>query len=174
MLRFCCLIHGSTMYRRKAALQVDGYDERLGVGQDYDFWLRLSEISNMASLSDVLYQYRQHDRMVSAQREDEQSDNARRARVRAIERRLTLGWKRVPLRQGTAHFRAFDRRELARRYVCWSAGARETGQRTALQFLLIALLLDPTTPDVWSYLVGILARKAGLMGWTSEGGCGLA
>lgn len=164
LLGYCCLIHGSTMYRRQAIQEWDGYDPVMHTGQDYDLWLRVSETWDLACLSDVLYVYRLHKGMASVTRPEEQTGNAERGRARAIQRRLSyaqwalgLGRDSIPPR-----LRAMGRRKIAQRYVRWSAGARQLSRRLALQFLGIALLLDPITPDVWAYMCDILARKTGL------------
>jgi hypothetical protein len=84
------------------------------------------------------------------------------AQQAATQRRLAQGWERL----GWSRLRApqwmkdAGRRRLAQRYTWWSAGARQIDRRLALKFLFIALLLDPTTPDAWSYVRSVLAHKA--------------
>jgi glycosyltransferase involved in cell wall biosynthesis len=164
LLKYCCLVHGSTMIRPHAVKEVGGYDDAMRTGQDYDLWLRMSETWDMACLPQVRYQYRWHGDMVSVGRKEEQAAHADQARVRAVNRRKTYAtaiWGRkrgdVPPR-----LRAMSRRELARRYTWWSAGARAMDRRAALWFLLVALIADPSTPEIWSYVRGILGRKLGL------------
>lgn len=161
LLRYCCLIHGSTMYRHVAALQMGNYDSKMRTGQDYDFWLRLSEMWDMACLPETLYRYRWHENMASRERRVEQENNAEIARARALQRRLTYGWRRLGLSRALTPgwVQTMDRRRLAQRYVWWSAGAREHSRSLALRFLIIAFLLDPTTPEIWRYVAGIVGRK---------------
>jgi hypothetical protein len=52
---FC---HGSMVLRRDATLRVGGYDESFRFAQDYDLWLRLSRVADLANLPEVLYHYR--------------------------------------------------------------------------------------------------------------------
>jgi len=52
---FC---HGSVMFTADAVKKVGGYNEGFRVTQDYDLWLRLAEVSKIANLPDVLYQFR--------------------------------------------------------------------------------------------------------------------
>lgn len=163
MLRFCCLIHGSTMFRRSAALNHGGYNIQMRTGQDYDFWLRISENWDMVSLPHSLYCYRRHDGMASQERQAEQTRNANASCICAIERRLAYGWGRLGLsRRIFSPLDSVDRSRLAQRYVWWSAGSRETSRKIALQFLLISLLLDPLSSELRSYVRGILSRKIGL------------
>jgi glycosyltransferase involved in cell wall biosynthesis len=164
LLRHCCLIHGSTMYRRRAIQELGGYDTAMRTGQDYDLWLRMAETWDLVCLPDVLYIFRRHEGAVSVRREEEQMRNSEIGRTRAIQRRVSFAGLALGLGRGriSTRLRAMSRRQLAQRYTWWSAGTRQRSRRLALQFLLIALLFDPTTPDIWSYVGGILARKIGL------------
>jgi glycosyltransferase involved in cell wall biosynthesis len=161
LLRHCCLIHGSTMYRRCAVEELGGYSIAMRTGQDYDLWLRMSETWDLVCLPDVLYVFRRHKDTTSLRCEEQQMRNAENGLAQAIERRL--GYARLALGLGCdnvpARLCAMSRRQLAQRYAWWSAGARELSKKLALRFLLIALLFDPTAPDIWSYIRGILARK---------------
>jgi glycosyltransferase involved in cell wall biosynthesis len=47
-------VHSSVMMRRALVQGVGGYDERLLVAQDYDLWMRLSRITRLANLPEVL------------------------------------------------------------------------------------------------------------------------
>lgn len=51
---FC---HGSMLLERAAVLEAGAYDEALPRAQDYDLWLRLSRLRDLANLPDVLYRY---------------------------------------------------------------------------------------------------------------------
>jgi glycosyltransferase involved in cell wall biosynthesis len=53
-------------FRRQAALAIGGYSaDLLTTGEDYDFWLRLSEGGRLANLPEVLIRYRVHDQNAS-------------------------------------------------------------------------------------------------------------
>jgi len=161
LLVYCCLVHGSALYRREAALEIGGYDAQLHTGQDYDFWLRMSEGWDLACLPEVLYEYRCHAGMVSRERHAEQARNADLARARAVRRRLDWAWLSLGIQPEGAplRLRQMSRRRLAARYVSWSAGARETSRGAALAFLLAAFAFCPVHPRLWAYVRGILARK---------------
>jgi glycosyltransferase involved in cell wall biosynthesis len=160
----CPLIHGSAAYRHQAFDEVGGYDVAMRTGQDYDFWLRVSEGWDLACLPEVLYTYRYHPEMASVGRREEQMHNAETSRTRAIRRRVL--YARLALGRGRSrlptHLAGLSRRGLAQRYVWWSAGSRATSRVLALRFLLLALLVDPSVPEARSYLRGILRRKVGL------------
>lgn len=57
------------LYRSNIAQQVGEYDVSLFLCEDYEYWLRIAEISKIKNLSDNLYLYRRHSKSLSAQRE---------------------------------------------------------------------------------------------------------
>jgi glycosyltransferase involved in cell wall biosynthesis len=160
LLRTCPLIHGSTAYRKLCFDDVSGYDTRMVTGQDYDFWLRISEIWDLECLPEVLYRYRQHEGMASVQYETEQSEFARSSLQHAVARRYGYFPKIWSRNSRMANMmRRKGRRWLARRYVWWAAGARPLGKVVAARFLLRAVILDPSTPEIWRFLRGVAGRK---------------
>jgi glycosyltransferase involved in cell wall biosynthesis len=164
LLWTCPLIHGSTMYRRRCVHEVGGYEAGMRTGQDYDLWLRISEVWDVACLPDILYAYRQHSEMASVTHSEEQKRHAQLGRARAIQRRIKYATWALGLGRSSLPTRlcGMRRRQLAQRYLWWSAGARELNRWLAFQFLAIALMFDPLAPEVWLYVRGIVARKAGL------------
>lgn len=161
LLRFCCLVHGSTMYRSQAIRDMGGYDEKMRTGQDYDLWLRMSEGWDIVCLPEVLYQYRKHAEMASIKQHNQQSENAKTSLQRAIERRLSNARLALPGGQASAPARLqeMDRRQLSQRYLWWSAGLREYGRVTAAKFLLASLAFDPFWLPPWKFLAGVLRRN---------------
>jgi hypothetical protein len=57
--------HGSVMIRSDVLARVGGYNENFPVAQDYEFWLRLAEVSEIANLADPLYKFRFNSESVS-------------------------------------------------------------------------------------------------------------
>jgi len=53
-------VHGSIMMRAEAARTVGGYRLEFATAEDYDLWLRLSEIGELANIPSVLYHLRIH------------------------------------------------------------------------------------------------------------------
>jgi glycosyltransferase involved in cell wall biosynthesis len=76
-------VHGSTMFRRDAALAIGGYREQFRCSQDYDFFWRLSEVGEAVNLSDALYHYRYSAVSISANKAAEQARAHRAARILA-------------------------------------------------------------------------------------------
>jgi len=158
--------HGTFMFRRTCLQELDGgyYNEAFPVAQDCDLLLRVSEHWDVTNVPEMLYAYRWHQQTITASRETAQFQYLHAAQQQAIARRLLYGWRRLsPRRKGLPKWVVnASRRWMAQRYAWWSAGARQASRNVAFQFLLVALLLDPTTPEIWSYVTGILARKTGL------------
>ena len=50
--------HGSTMYRNELIKNLDGYWKKHHTFDDWDMFLRMSEVGQLANLPEVLYQYR--------------------------------------------------------------------------------------------------------------------
>ncbi|MBF4603152.1 glycosyltransferase [Curtobacterium sp. VKM Ac-2884] len=65
LLRRNAFVHSSVMIRRGALELVGGYDERCNRMQDYDLWLRIARVGQIANIPDVLVAYRVHDGMHS-------------------------------------------------------------------------------------------------------------
>jgi len=60
------LTHPAIMMRRKAFDAVGGYDHRFNATEDYDLYLKLSEVGGLANLDEVLFHWRQHSESVNA------------------------------------------------------------------------------------------------------------
>jgi glycosyltransferase involved in cell wall biosynthesis len=80
-------VHGSTMFRREAALAVGGYREEFPVSEDYDFLWRLTEAGGAVSLHEVLYHYRFTTGSISARRAADQARVHRAAQTLGARRR---------------------------------------------------------------------------------------
>jgi len=57
--------HSSALFRKAAVCAVGGYRKRMRRSQDYDLWLRLSEVGHIGSTDRPLVRYRQHASQVS-------------------------------------------------------------------------------------------------------------
>jgi glycosyltransferase involved in cell wall biosynthesis len=58
-------IHGSIMMRKSIVDMVNGYRSEFRYAQDYDLWLRISEIASVGNLSERLYRLRIHQAGIS-------------------------------------------------------------------------------------------------------------
>jgi len=82
-----CIRHGSVVIRRSALDVVGLYDPGLEPSEDYDLWLRLSEVTRLANIPEALYLYRQHSNSESSKRRYAQMQNKAVALERAMSRR---------------------------------------------------------------------------------------
>jgi GT2 family glycosyltransferase len=81
------LPHPAAMIRRDLLLKVGGYRTQFRVAQDYDLWLRLSEVGRLANLAEPLLKYRIHADSISTNRQQEQRAAVRQALEEACQRR---------------------------------------------------------------------------------------
>jgi glycosyltransferase involved in cell wall biosynthesis len=77
---FC---HGAVVYRLHLAESINGYRGRFACSQDYDFFWRLSEVTRVRNLAQVLYHYRYGGSSISSQRAADQATVAAATRVLA-------------------------------------------------------------------------------------------
>ena len=111
------------MYRRRVYEVIGGYDAAQFLAEDYDYWLRVYREFEMASLPQVLYEYRRHEQSLtntwksmavwgSAERTLRQhlpylSRSSRQERARGwIFCAATAARRRAPLEAGSAYMRA--------------------------------------------------------------------
>jgi glycosyltransferase involved in cell wall biosynthesis len=59
--------HGTTMIRASALSAVGGYRSTFPHAEDYDLWIRLAEVGELAALPEPLYRWRRHDGSTSSQ-----------------------------------------------------------------------------------------------------------
>ncbi len=164
LLQYCCFMHGSVMMRRQALTEVGGgYAEDMRTAQDYDLWLRISEQWDVAILPEPLYCYRWHSNMTTKLYREEQTANARLALLRALKRRLSLGYRLVfsPLSKTPDWVQRYSRAEWGHRFLWWAAGARSVRQGYPQRFAVISFLLHPGNPEWWSFMRGVVTRKLG-------------
>ena len=67
-----CLYHSSLIARKNLVNQLGGYQEDLRYAQDYDLWWRLSLLSRLASLSDILIRVRYSTNNITSKKRQEQ------------------------------------------------------------------------------------------------------
>jgi hypothetical protein len=87
LLQRNCLCQGSVLFRRELLDQVGVYEEG-NLAEDYDLWLRMAEVTQLAVLDEVLYRYRIHASSLGHRRRYEQTYYTGRSLERALERRF--------------------------------------------------------------------------------------
>ncbi|MDX1366006.1 glycosyltransferase [Pseudomonas sp.] len=71
--------HPTVMVRSATMRAVGGYDARYEAAEDYDLWLRIGEIGELANLSEVVLKYRLHENSVSETAGKKQRESIHRA-----------------------------------------------------------------------------------------------
>ena len=94
--RGCCFCHGSVMIRRDCLPGAAPYDEGLKPAEDYDLWLRLAEVTQLANLPAPLYQFRLHASSQSSQKRPLQLHHAAVALEHALRRRWNTDFPALP------------------------------------------------------------------------------
>jgi hypothetical protein len=88
LLRSNCLCQGSVMFRRELLDEVGDYAlDNIG-SEDYDLWLRMAEVTELAVLDEVLYRYRIHLNSLGHRQRYEQTYYGARSIERAVARRF--------------------------------------------------------------------------------------
>ena len=82
-----CVGHGSAMLRRSSLVEIGGYNEKYICAQDYDLWLRLSEVGELRNLGEYLYYLRSWTGAISAARGKQQNEYAELALQEALLRK---------------------------------------------------------------------------------------
>jgi len=92
LLLDCCLCHGSVMMRRSLVNAVNGYDVTMAPAEDYDLWLRLTDLTQIARIDHHLYRFRYYPDSVSATQNERQLFR----KAEALERTLFRKFGPVP------------------------------------------------------------------------------
>ncbi len=113
ILRYCCFIHPTVMFRREAVAEIGGYRDIARHAEDYDLWLRLSEKYPLANIPESLLKYRVHAQQISLTKLDQQVAMANYCRLHSALRR-----------------KCYSTEAVARRAMIPSYWARLTGQES--------------------------------------------
>jgi len=81
-----CIIHGSTMIRKKCLEEVGHYDESFVRSQDYDLWLRMSEKYELANIPKYLYVWRKNRDSIESRFMNDQKRYVKLAKEKKIKR----------------------------------------------------------------------------------------
>lgn len=158
LLRECCLIHPSVMFRKDTVLAAGGYSASARHAEDYDLWLRLSDHHEIANLPDKLVSYRMHRNQVSIRNLATQHQVAQHCRMAALKRRSALGEDvseivRVVHADPWGRLRAAEC-TLGRDYLNWARIYRWMKHpHMALRLALKAVLRSPFSATAWNMLM---------------------
>jgi glycosyltransferase involved in cell wall biosynthesis len=85
----CQISHPTTMYRKSALIEIKGYRDFYRNAEDYDLWVRLLRLGDIAILDEPLLNYRIHENQISVTKAREQFFAT--YAVRRSERRVSRG-----------------------------------------------------------------------------------
>jgi glycosyltransferase involved in cell wall biosynthesis len=149
------MVHPSLMVQTAALRKLGGYREAFCHVEDYDLYLRLSEVGQLANLDEILLYYRQHPASANVVRRERQCE----LRLEALnDYRERKGHPRLEqLEFGRAHLNT-----LTDLYADWSMKAALAGNRTvAYRYAILANAREFWRPKRWRLLwqVYALSRK---------------
>lgn len=70
------IVHSTVMMRREVVNRVNGYGVEMAFAMDYDLWRRLSLVTRLANLQDVLVCLRRHEDSITVKRFPQQRNNS--------------------------------------------------------------------------------------------------
>jgi glycosyltransferase involved in cell wall biosynthesis len=85
-------VHSSIMIRREVIERAGGYDERLPVAQDYEFWMRVAALTRLANLPEPLVRRRLLPGRVSRARDSDRLRAEIGVKWRAVQRGIYPWW----------------------------------------------------------------------------------
>jgi glycosyltransferase involved in cell wall biosynthesis len=149
--------HGSIMLRTECLKLVGGYDPAVGHAEDYDLWVRISQLAKVANIEEPLYLYRNLSTSISHSKLEEQVKLTFMIRDKAFKHYLShkreykpfgihIGGKDYWLRKSTMY------RDYA--YLAIGQGRN----MLALQFMLAALIAQPFLKHNYRCLVMVLYK----------------
>jgi glycosyltransferase involved in cell wall biosynthesis len=137
------ILHAATTMRAAALLAIGGYRAEYEPAEDFDLFLRLAEVGQLANLPAIAHEYRMHPQAAGYARAQQQARRLLEALTDAYRRRgLPLDAIRLP--------ELPPRRSLADFHREWAVNAARNGHcLTARKHASRALALDPTAPQTW-------------------------
>jgi glycosyltransferase involved in cell wall biosynthesis len=149
----------TTMMRRRTALAVGGFREPFKMGEDFDLFLRMSEIGRMANLPAIHYIYRKHIHSVSNTLGREWFRY--RDTILALARERLTGLDRLQ-RGETIDLPVpkVNPRRLASDTLCeWSRQAQVLGSRSrAFRYAVAATRADPLSKAGWKAMARVALK----------------
>jgi glycosyltransferase involved in cell wall biosynthesis len=145
----CSLAHPSVMMRTAPLKSIGGYDENCDTAEDFDLWLRLGEVGELANLSDVLLKYRLHDKSISEIAGKKQREAVRRACEDAYRRRNIVGVFSAESSWRPGADKS-SRHVFMLKYGWWAWNSRQ--RKTAAYYGRRAIMLKPFSIAGWKLL----------------------
>jgi hypothetical protein len=161
--------HGSVMFRAECIEKVGLYREEFMSAQDYDLWLRISEVYDVANIPKPLYKWRLDINSISVNRKSQQDKYALLAIELAKERRQVgkdrhQTDERAEIKEfidysSSTTANAESRKEKAQSYYFWGTtllGGED--YRSALKLLFKSFICNPLHTSTWILILEALVH----------------
>jgi len=173
LLKNNCFCHGSVMFRSEIIKKTGLYRETAGPTEDYDLWLRFSEITKLANIDISLYQWRVTADSIMSDSDSIQANESRVFLRELAESRIKEGID--PLESGdTGFLEKFNQLQsklqkkpvlsknykLARMYFGFAEDLyRADCLSKCLNYLRLSIFANPFSVNAWKLLAGVLRKR---------------
>lgn len=146
----CPIEHPSVMYRRKIVIELGFYREEYQTAEDYDLWLRMGEVGNLANINKPLIKYRYVSTSISAKNQDKQLLATKKACEGALKRR-NLQVPFTAMNNWRASDNKYSRYEFAMKFGWWAF--QGNNKRTAIKYAKRAIKIIPWRLEGWKLFI---------------------
>lgn len=154
----CPLEHPSVMYRTESVNQVGGYRKEYETAEDYDLWLRLSEVGEFANINKPLLKYRYLNSSISASNQQKQKNLTMKACNEAWRRRGIEGQF-----SATEEWRATSsissQHRFALKFGWWAFNYNN--KKAAIKYAKRSIRLKPFAFEGWNLLLNAFIKLKG-------------
>ena len=154
----CPIEHPSVMYKRSTVIEVGGYREEYQTAEDYDLWLRIGEVGDLANLNIPLIKYRYLNTSISATNQDKQLSATKKACKEALERRgiEVLFTANNSWRQSDSDD---SRYAYAIKFGWWAFNGRN--KKAAIKYAKRSIKISPWRLEGWKlYIISVIKLRA--------------
>lgn len=144
------ICHPSVMIRKQAIIDVGNYRDRFYMVEDFDLFLRLAEIGELANLPTALFKYRMHPGSICHINFDRQRELVQDAILEALGRRGLDAVLPIQPRPRAIH----SETSLAQKWAWWALKAGYI--KTARKYVVTELLRSPFSLGSWRLLYCVL------------------
>lgn len=173
LMKTNCFCHGSVVFRKECFEQAGGYRDTAGPTEDYDLWLRFSEITTLANIGEPLYKWRVSSQSIMSGSDYTQAEKSRAFLRKLAEFRRKNGYDPLEhkLSAFLSEFEEIKNELIAsvpdpvykkRSAMCFNIAEdflKEGKLSESILYCLKSLGHFPFKFDAWRLLLGIMKRK---------------
>jgi glycosyltransferase involved in cell wall biosynthesis len=151
----CSLTHPSVIYKKERFNKVGGYNIELYPAEDYDLWLRLSEVGTIANLGEPFIKYRILNTSVSATNLLAQQKCVKKALMNACKRR-NIPYIEPDLKNWRETQSSDSMYDFSLQYGWWAFNHKN--KQAAISYAQKAIKLKPFRKSSWMLIYCSLFR----------------